>query len=206
LINVTFGNATPCATSIHISYVILRPVPSTMMSCTELSCWLKKLLKQGYVTPRLKSLLQKFYRHHHELVDCCEIFIDFLDVLDTKLVDKVCQWLAVDRWFFPPIKLKKYCEFGVKHHYNHNPIHFSHSNEPFPFYYHWPDIYLAWLSITAVVHLYFCVLCLMLPVFFNYPFGFLYRLFPVHCLCCFPHLAWQPWYNWHIAENIIGLQ
>ena len=29
----------------------------------------QKLIKQGYVAPRLKSSLQKFYSHHHNLVD-----------------------------------------------------------------------------------------------------------------------------------------
>jgi len=33
------------------------------------------LLKQGYVAPRLKSSLQKFYRRHHSLVDRYEISI-----------------------------------------------------------------------------------------------------------------------------------
>jgi hypothetical protein len=35
----------------------------------------QKLLKQGYVAPRLKSLLQKLYGHHHNLVDRYEISI-----------------------------------------------------------------------------------------------------------------------------------
>ena len=36
---------------------------------------MQKLLKQGYVAPRLKSLLQKLYGHHHNLVDRYEISI-----------------------------------------------------------------------------------------------------------------------------------
>ena len=35
----------------------------------------QKLLKQGYVAPRLKSSLQKFYGRHHDLVDRDEISI-----------------------------------------------------------------------------------------------------------------------------------
>ena len=40
-----------------------------------------------------------------------------IGVFDTTLCDKVCQWLAIGRWFPPPI------ESGVKHHSpNHNLI------------------------------------------------------------------------------------
>jgi len=35
----------------------------------------QKLLKQGYVAPRMKSSLQIFYGRHHNLVDRCEISI-----------------------------------------------------------------------------------------------------------------------------------
>ena len=35
----------------------------------------QKLLKQGYVAPRLKSSLQKLYGHHHNLVDRYEIHL-----------------------------------------------------------------------------------------------------------------------------------
>ena len=35
----------------------------------------QKLLKQGYVTPRLKSSLQTFYGRHHEMVDHYDISI-----------------------------------------------------------------------------------------------------------------------------------
>ena len=35
----------------------------------------QKLLKQGYVAPRLKSLLQNLYGHHHNLGDHYEISI-----------------------------------------------------------------------------------------------------------------------------------
>ena len=33
----------------------------------------EKLLKQGYVAPRLKSSLQKLYVRHHNLIDRYEI-------------------------------------------------------------------------------------------------------------------------------------
>jgi hypothetical protein len=35
----------------------------------------QKLLKQGYIVPRLKSSLQKFFGRNHELVDRYEISI-----------------------------------------------------------------------------------------------------------------------------------
>ena len=35
----------------------------------------QRLLKQAYVAPILKSLLQTFYGRHHELVDRYEIYI-----------------------------------------------------------------------------------------------------------------------------------
>ena len=35
----------------------------------------QRLLKQDYVAPILKSLLQTFYGRHHELVDRYEIYI-----------------------------------------------------------------------------------------------------------------------------------
>jgi hypothetical protein len=53
----------------HNSYVILKLVPTTVIS------WTQKLLKQGYIAPRLKSSLQKFYDRHHNLVDHYEISI-----------------------------------------------------------------------------------------------------------------------------------
>ena len=45
----------------------------------------QKLLKQGYVAPRLKSLLQKLYGHHHNLVDRYEISISQM-TMDLLLV------------------------------------------------------------------------------------------------------------------------
>ena len=36
---------------------------------------MQKMLKQGYIAPRLKSSLQKFYGRHHNLVDRYKIFI-----------------------------------------------------------------------------------------------------------------------------------
>ena len=48
------------------SYIILEPVPNTVIYWTELKCWRKKLLKQGYVAPRLKSSLQKLYGRHNK--------------------------------------------------------------------------------------------------------------------------------------------
>jgi hypothetical protein len=35
----------------------------------------EKLLKQGYVAPRLKTLLQKLYGRHHNMIDRYKIFI-----------------------------------------------------------------------------------------------------------------------------------
>ena len=40
----------------------------------------KNLLKQGYSAPRLKSSLQKFYGHHHDLVDRYEISISQMTI------------------------------------------------------------------------------------------------------------------------------
>jgi hypothetical protein len=49
-------------------------------------------------------------------------------VLDTKLFDKVCHWLAIGQWFPPPIKLTatnwNIVESGVKQH-NPNPLKYS---------------------------------------------------------------------------------
>jgi hypothetical protein len=59
----------------HNSYVILELVTSTVIFWTELT---QKLLKQGYVAPRLKSLLQKFYGRHHNLVDRYEISLSHM--------------------------------------------------------------------------------------------------------------------------------
>ena len=36
-----------------------------------------KATQQSYATPRLKSSLLKLYGRRHELIDSCEIYIDF---------------------------------------------------------------------------------------------------------------------------------
>ena len=56
----------------HNSYVIPELVTSTVIFWTEL---IQKLLKQGYVAPRLKSWLQEFYGGHNNLVDRYKISI-----------------------------------------------------------------------------------------------------------------------------------
>ena len=45
------------------------------------------LLKQGYITPKLKSSLQKFYDRHHDLVDRYEISISQITMDLTVYVD-----------------------------------------------------------------------------------------------------------------------
>ena len=50
----------------HNSFFILELVPSSDFLDAKI---------QGYVSPRLKSTLQKFYVRHHNLVDCYEISI-----------------------------------------------------------------------------------------------------------------------------------
>jgi hypothetical protein len=58
----------------HYPYVILKLVSSTEFSGQRSDADTKaKLLKQGYVAPRLMSSLQKFYDRHHILVNRYEI-------------------------------------------------------------------------------------------------------------------------------------
>jgi hypothetical protein len=40
----------------------------------------EKLLKQGYVAPRLKTLLQKLYGRHHNMIDRYKIFISQMTI------------------------------------------------------------------------------------------------------------------------------
>jgi len=49
-------------------------VPGTVIFWTDVERLTKRLLKQGYVSPKLKSLLQIYYGRHHELLEHCEIF------------------------------------------------------------------------------------------------------------------------------------
>jgi hypothetical protein len=53
----------------------VQTLHSTVIFWTEPICWCKKLPKQVYVAPKLKSSLQKFYGHYHDLVDRYEISI-----------------------------------------------------------------------------------------------------------------------------------
>ena len=85
------------------SYVILELVPSIVIFWTA-QLLTKKLLRQGYVAPSLKSSLQKFYGRHHNLVDHYEISISqmtmdlllftqmFLSSITTKSSPLVFWW------------------------------------------------------------------------------------------------------------------
>jgi hypothetical protein len=53
----------------HNYYIILELLPSSVIFWRAFSCW------QGYVAPRLKTSLHKFYGRHHNLVDHYEISI-----------------------------------------------------------------------------------------------------------------------------------
>ena len=60
----------------HNFYVILELVPSIFIDLLDRAQLLtQKPLKQGYVAPMLRSLLQKFYGCHHNRVDRYEISI-----------------------------------------------------------------------------------------------------------------------------------
>ena len=76
------------ASSAYGVWVCISQLVSYSRACAQYSDFLdraqlltQKLLKQGYVVPRLKSSLQKFYYRHRNLVDRYEIFISQMGLL-----------------------------------------------------------------------------------------------------------------------------
>jgi hypothetical protein len=66
---------------------------------------MEKLLKHDYVTPRLKSSLQKFYSRHHVLIDRYKISSSWTDwplqnivIMNWLTVTKYCHHELIDRY------------------------------------------------------------------------------------------------------------
>ena len=106
-------------------------MPNRVIFWKELKCWRKKLLKQGYVAPRLKSSLQKFYGRLHNLVDLRNIHISndngsftfYVDVFFLLSLPRLLPNLTVHIWVTRRVSYKKQVMPTLRDHLSSPPVY-----------------------------------------------------------------------------------